>query len=323
MKNTNLEIKSTHNLLAFSAGIDSTALFFMLMESNIPFDIAIVDYNQRLQSKDEVIYATQLSHKFKKKCFISSFPNTLKFNEKLAREFRYDFFDEIIIQEKYESLITAHQLNDKLEWFLMQFTKGAGLSELIGMEDISYKNGYQLLKPLLSYTKKELKMYLDKSNIKYFFDESNLDEKYTRNYFRHNFSDKLLDKYTSGISNSFEYLKNDNVSLLENIEENRIKELVVFNFNGDLNIGLRIIDKELKRRNIILSKGTRDEIKVKKELVVSHKMAICILENKIFIAPVLNIKMDKKFKEKCRLNNIPKNIRPYIFKLYEEKLFTF
>ncbi|NLN13488.1 MAG: tRNA lysidine(34) synthetase TilS, partial [Arcobacter skirrowii] len=41
------EIKSSKNLLAFSAGVDSTALFFLLLNSNIPFDIAIVDYNIR------------------------------------------------------------------------------------------------------------------------------------------------------------------------------------------------------------------------------------------------------------------------------------
>jgi len=73
-----------------------------------------------------------------------------------------------MVEENYETLITAHQLNDKLEWFLMQFTKGAGLSELVGMEEISYKNSYKLLKPLLNHTKQELKMYLDNTNIKYF-----------------------------------------------------------------------------------------------------------------------------------------------------------
>ena len=68
MNDQKLGIKNTKNLLAFSGGIDSTALFFMMQERNIPFDIAIVDYNQRIQSKDEIIYATQLAHKYKKKC---------------------------------------------------------------------------------------------------------------------------------------------------------------------------------------------------------------------------------------------------------------
>lgn len=57
------EIKSSKNLLAFSAGIDSTALFFLLLNSNISFDIAIVDYNIREQSKEEVAHAKKLSKK--------------------------------------------------------------------------------------------------------------------------------------------------------------------------------------------------------------------------------------------------------------------
>ncbi|MEA1879510.1 MAG: ATP-binding protein, partial [Campylobacterota bacterium] len=50
-------LNNKKNLLAFSAGIDSSALFFLLLENNIKFDIAIVDYNIRDQSKKEVTHA--------------------------------------------------------------------------------------------------------------------------------------------------------------------------------------------------------------------------------------------------------------------------
>lgn len=323
MNSIQIDIKTKKNLLAFSGGIDSTALFFLMNDAKIPFDIAIVDYNQRAQSKDEVIYATQLAHKYEKKCFISTYPSSMKFTEKDARDYRYSFFDNILTENKYEALLTAHQLNDKLEWFLMQFTKGAGLTELIGMQEITYKDNYQIIKPLLSYSKKSLKEYLDESSLKYFIDESNYDEKYKRNYFRHNFSDKLLEQYEDGILNSLNYLQEDNISLLKHTDEKRIEELTLFKFNGDLNIGLRLIDKELKKRGIIISYATREEIKEKREVVISHQIAVSIGENKIYIAPAINLNMDKKFKEKCRLNHIPKNIRSYIFKLYENSLFTF
>jgi len=313
------EIVTTKNLLGFSAGIDSTALFFLMLESDVEFDIAIVDYNQRAQSKDEVIYATQLAHKYDKKCFISTYPAENKFAEKEARDFRHAFFDEIIKKENYETLLTAHQLNDKLEWFLMQFTKGSGLSELLGMEETSFKNGYKVQKPLLKYTKQKLQEYLDTNNIKYFYDETNGDEKYKRNYFRHNFSEKLLQEFESGISNSFEYLHNDISSLFSHTNIDKYENLTIYTFNGDDNIAIRIIDKDLKQRGIMISKATRDEIIMHKEVVVSHKIAISICENKIYIAPYLTKKMDKKFKEKCRIRKIPKNIRAYLSTV-EEKL---
>ena len=321
MNRFKIDIVTSHNLLAFSGGIDSSALFFILLENNIPFDIAIVDYNQRSQSKNEVIYATQLAHKYNKKCFVSTYPSDLKFTEKEARDYRYNFFKDIIHNNKYETLITAHQLNDKLEWFLMQLSKGAGLVELIGMEYESFKDNYKIVKPLLQYSKKSLQKYLDEKKEKYFIDDSNFDEKYKRNYFRHNFSDKLLEKYESGIQKSFQYLENDTKSLLGNVEIFTIKELYIYEYNGDINVAVRVIDKDLKRRGIIISSRTRDEIKNTKELVVSHKIAISICENKIYIAPAINISMDKKFKEKCRREKIPKNIRAYIFKLEQENLF--
>jgi tRNA(Ile)-lysidine synthase len=193
------DIKTKKNLLAFSGGVDSSALFFLLQDKKINFDIAIVDYNQRKQSINEIKYATTLAKRYNKKCFISTYPKDLPFSEKNARDFRYNFFKSIIYENSYEALITAHQLNDKLEWFLMQLTKGAGLVELIGLEKKSIKDGYIVYKPLLDFTKDELVEYLEKNSIKYFIDDSNFDQKYKRNYFRHNFSDKLLELYKDGI----------------------------------------------------------------------------------------------------------------------------
>ncbi len=310
-----LPITTSKNLLAFSGGIDSTALFFLMVEQNIPFDIAIVDYNQREQSKDEVIYATQLAHKYKKQCFISTFPKEQTFNEKSARDFRYKFFDTLMKEHGFESLLTAHQLNDKLEWFLMQFSRGAGLSELLGVTSCVDKNSYKILRPLLELSKEQLQTYLQKNNYKYFEDESNLDQNYTRNYFRHNFSDKFIKEFHEGVVKSFEYLHNDQQSLLYNIDKKVFKELHIYNFNGDLNIAINIIDKDLKQRGILLTKKSRDEILEKKELVISHKIAVAIVENTIYIAPYLQSVMDKEFKEKCRTANIPKHIRPYIYTL--------
>lgn len=175
-------------------------LFFILLENNIPFDIAIVNYNVREQSKDEVKYAKDLAKKYDKQIFVKNLElKELSNFEKKARDIRYNFFEEIIQKNSYEALITAHQLNDKLEWFLMQLSQGAGLIELIGLNKISQKNNYTIYRPLLDYTKKDLQAYLDNENIKYFIDESNFDEKYRRNYFRKNFSNSFLEKFQDGV----------------------------------------------------------------------------------------------------------------------------
>ena len=309
-------IKNQKNLLAFSAGVDSVALFFLLLEQNISFDIAIVDYNLRAQSKDEISYAKELAFKYNKSIFIKDIKleNNSNF-EKTARDIRYSFFEEIISKERYENIITAHQLNDKLEWFLMQLSKGAGLVELIGFNEFEQKNNYKIYKPLLNITKDELENFLQINNHKYFIDESNFDEKYKRNFFRHNFSNPFLENFSSGVKKSFEYLQNDLNSL--NIQNNPIKkieELEIFLNQKDDNLNIRTIDLSLKKRGILLSSAQRDEILKQKELTISHKINISILEDYIYISPVCNEIMDKNFKELCRIKNIPKNIRSYIFK---------
>ena len=308
-------IKNQKNLLAFSAGVDSCALFFLLLEQNISFDIAIVNYNVRIQAMQEVAYARELALKYNKQIFIRDIKleNSSNF-EKTARDIRYKFFEEIILEDSYEILITAHQLNDKLEWFLMQLSKGAGLVELIGFNEFEQKNNYKIYKPLLNITKDELENYLKMNNHKYFIDESNFDEKYKRNFFRHNFSNLFLQNFSSGVKKSFEYLQNDLNSLnIQNKPIKKIEELEIFLNQKDDNLNIRTIDLSLKKRGVLLSSAQRNEILKQKEITISHKINISILENYIWIAPNCSETIDKKSKEKYRTNKIPKNIRTYIF----------
>ena len=309
-------IRNQKNLLAFSAGVDSSALFFLLLEQSIPFDIAIVNYNLRVQSKDEVFYAKNLASKYKKNIFLkeTKIENISNF-EKNARDIRYKFFDEIILENSYENLITAHQLNDKLEWFMMQLSKGAGLVELIGFNEFEQKENHKIYKPLLNIAKKKLENYLKINNHKYFVDQSNFDEKYKRNYFRHTFSNKFLENFSSGVKKSFEYLQIDLDSLnIQNIPIKKIKELEIFLNQNDDNLNIRTIDLSLKKRGFLLTSAQRNEILKQKEITISHKINISIQQNHIWIAPICSEFIEKKYKELYRINKIPKNIRTYIFR---------
>ncbi|MGB5919049.1 tRNA lysidine(34) synthetase TilS [Arcobacter sp.] len=308
-------INTTKNLLAFSGGIDSSSLFFLLLEQNIPFDIAIVNYNIREQSKNEVTYAKELATKYNKKCFFKEvvLKSTSNF-EKEARDIRYTFFDKIIKEYNYDTLLTAHQLNDKLEWFMMQLSKGAGLVELIGLEEKTKKDNYTIYRPLLELSKEELEIFLQENNHKYFIDESNYDEKYKRNYFRKNFVNELIKEYKNGIKNSFKYLNNDIQSLNVNFEPIYEKEsLEIFENKKDDNLNIKIIDKSLKKRGILLSSAQRNEIIRQREITISDKINISISNEYIYICPKVINTMDKKFKEICRVLKIPNNIRAYLF----------
>jgi len=312
-KDTTSSLKNHKNLLAFSAGVDSSALFFLLLQENITFDIALVNYELRDKADKEEAHAIELAKKYNLKVYTTKAPSFLKNFEKNARDFRYNFFDNIINQHNYNNLLTAHQLNDQLEWFLMRLTKGAGTSELLGLEVISERKEYKMIRPLLHHSKDELLNYLTKNNYQYFIDESNVDEKYERNRFRKNFSNQLLNEYQEGIKRSFDYLRDDKKTLESGYKEVlHHKELYILSCENTTN-KIRIIDKYLKKLGYLLSASQRKELKSEKSIVFGGIWAVEITENKIYLAPYKKAVMSKTFKETCRTLKIPAKIRAYIY----------
>jgi len=310
-------LETEKNLLAFSAGVDSSALFFLLLDNHISFDIALVNYGLRKQSLEEEAYALSLAKKYNLQVYISKAPVFENNFEKNARDFRYNFFDKLMEENNYTNLITAHQLNDQLEWFLMRLTKGAGTNELLGLENISKRKNYTLLRPVLHYAKDELMGYLDEHGHQYFIDESNSDEKYERNYFRNSFSDKLIAKYKNGIQKSFDYLREDKEILMRGYREIFYhKELYILEIDNPL-VVVRAVDKYLKKLGYLLSSAQRAELKKENSIVFGGLWVVERVDNRIYIAPYIKKVMPKRYKEACRLNRVPSKIRGYC---YQENL---
>ncbi len=312
-------LKCKKNLLAFSGGVDSTALFFLLLKQNIKFDIAIVNYNEREQSVKEVEYAKELASKHNLKCHILIAPKINKNFEAVAREIRYDFFEKLISSHNYDNLLTAHHLGDRFEWMLMQFCKGAGCAEIAGMLKVQKRDFYTLVRPLLHLDKQELYNYLTEEKIKYFEDETNLNEDIKRNSFRHNYSAPLLDKYLSGIKKSFDYIDEDRESLIPEVKIETLDHLTFFKSIENPRADIFIIDKILKSKLYMLSASEREQLKETKSLVVGRKFLVSSTEEFIFITPYsdTNLKMSHKFKEECRVLKITPKLRPF---LYDNKI---
>lgn len=305
-------LRNTRNLLAFSGGGDSTALFFLLQEQEIAFDIAIVNYQTREQSDAEVAYAKEVATRFDKKVYTFTCKLEDENFEHAARLARYTFFERIIEEHGYNTLLSAHHLNDKLEWFLMQMSKGAGLVEMLGMAEVEQRERYALIRPLLHVSKPSLQAYLKHRSIHFFEDESNVNEHHPRNYMRHKYATPLIEAFEAGILKSFTYLEEDAQKLLPH-EPHRIKELYMLPCDKDDVRNIRSIDKVLKRLGLLISKAQRDEILRCRDCVVGGKIVICFEEDTIFIAPFVRCVMDKAFKERCRLAHVPSKIRPYLF----------
>ncbi len=306
------QLQGAKNLLAFSGGVDSSALFFLLLDHNITFDLAIVDYGKRAQSKAEVAYAHTLADRYQKAIYHKAVDLDDRNFEQSAREARYTFFEEIIRHEGYHNLITAHQLNDRLEWFLMQLSKGAGLVELLGFDGVEERKGYRIVRPLLDTGKSELSAYLHTNKIDYFIDESNRDPRFTRNRFRLECSDSLIKAHKEGIKRSLNYLQKDKQSLLPPIEITQYHDLLILPRHDQ---EMRRIDKIFKERGYLLSSAQKREIEKVEEIVIADRFVVSKNRSYLFVSPKSTVTMPKHFKEQCRVLNIPKKIRPYLYEV--------
>jgi len=325
--NLNLFQNNKKYLLACSGGIDSIALFHLLNENSIEFDVATINYNFREESIKEVKLVSELCKSSNKNFYLYENKQNISSNlENVARDIRYDFFDKIMSENNYNALITAHNLNDKVEWFLMQFTKGAGISELTGISEVSYRNEYKLLKPLLYTERTDIEKYLSDNNYKAFHDKSNFDLSYNpedknptgikRNYFRHNFASKLTKDFKEGIKNSFLILEKEKEEFFKYSINEVSEQVIIISLENNNNINIiNSIDYVLKRNfKHLLNKEQRKEILKQKETgIVINNIAIGFVDNKIIITPYLaNIKLNKKEKEFFRFNKVPSKNRGFL-----------
>jgi len=307
-------LQEGRNLLAFSGGVDSTALFFLLQREKIPFDIAIVNYQVRDQAAEEVVYAQTLAKRYDKECYLLEVTLEKSNFEAQARKVRYHFFDTLIQEHHYTHLITAHQLDDRLEWLLMQLSKGSGLHELLGMQAIEKRPHYLMVRPLIETTKATLLSYLQREEITYFLDHSNQDTHYKRNYFRHHIAAPLLENYAHGIKNSFNFLQEDLEELRgEQPLLQQANQLYYFKQAHSRRSSLILIDKILKANGFLMRQGDKEALKSSNEHVVGHRFVVAFSDLYVFIAPYQEHNMPKAFKEQCRLLKIPQKIRPYLY----------
>jgi len=182
-------LKEKKLLLAVSGGIDSMVLVHLFQE--LGHDIAIAHCNFNLrgeESNGDEQFIRDYANKNNIKIFVTNF-DTKRFAEdaKLsiqiaARQLRYSWFTELLQENDLDHLLTAHHLDDSVETFLINFTRGTGLEGLTGIPQINDTT----VRPLLPFTRAEIEAYVQENNIQWREDSSNASNKYLRNKLRHN-----------------------------------------------------------------------------------------------------------------------------------------
>ena len=199
------QLKDKKLLLAVSGGVDSIVLLDLFYK--LRFDICVVHCNFQLRGKesdgDEMLVRETCQDSYIP-YFIESF-DTLEFAKEnklsiqlAARKLRYDWFQEII-SLGFDYVLTAHHLDDNVETFLINFTRGTGLEGLTGFPA---QNG-NIIRPLLPFSREEIENYALENKIQWREDSSNASDKYFRNKLRHNIVPTLKELNT-GFLDSFQ-----------------------------------------------------------------------------------------------------------------------
>ncbi len=103
--------------------------------------------------------------------------------EAVARDARYAVFEELLGQGGL--LLLAHHEDDQAETFLLQALRGAGVRGLASMPGQAVFSGGTLARPLLGFSREELKAWAEAEHLSWVEDPSNADTGFDRNYLRH------------------------------------------------------------------------------------------------------------------------------------------
>lgn len=103
--------------------------------------------------------------------------------QQTAREYRYNWFREILDKDEKAVILLAHHRDDQIETFFLQAFRGAGI---LGLSAMPFKKD-NYLRPLLNISREEILDYAQKEKIDWREDSSNASLKYNRNKLRHEF----------------------------------------------------------------------------------------------------------------------------------------
>ena len=231
ISNTFPALKGKRILIACSGGLDSVVLSRLFKELNYDISLAHCNFSLRGKESDEdenfvILLADKLSIPiFNKKFNTKAYKIKHKLSIQVAaRQLRYQWFAEVCAEHSFDYLATAHHLDDDLETFLINLSRGTGLKGLIGIPLINDK----IIRPFLNFPRADILQYAKENNCPWREDSSNQTSDYLRNKLRIEVIPRLKEvdhNLLNGFHQTQKYL-NDSMALV-NDYMTLIKNLVV------------------------------------------------------------------------------------------------
>lgn len=172
--------------VGFSGGLDSTVLLHFLLSKNLPVTISAIHINHQIspsadawQKHCEAFCQLRGIRCVSEKVRVE---NKGKGIEDAARAARYEVFAKYL--SAGDALFMAHHADDQAETLLLRLLRGTGVKGLSGIATTRSFGKAVIYRPLLSFTRSDLLDYAKQHELEWIEDESNLSEKYDRNYLR-------------------------------------------------------------------------------------------------------------------------------------------
>ncbi len=192
--------------LAVSGGLDSMVLLHLMQQ--IDYKFAVLHCNFKLRDKEsdgDEKFIYDYCTKREIFCVVGNFQTDFyakkaKLSTQVAaRNLRYEWFDEQLVAKKYDYVLTAHHLDDSLETFIINLSRGTGLDGLTGIPT----QNKSIIRPLLPFSRQEIENYATENKINWREDSSNESDKYLRNKIRHHVVPALKDLNENFLSNFY------------------------------------------------------------------------------------------------------------------------
>ena len=167
-------------VIALSGGLDSMFLFHLLStykkELGIEIFLVHVNHKQRPESDNEEHELRKLAEQVGFPIYVANFSGV--FTESRARQFRYEFFRDVMRETSSSALVTAHHADDQVETVFMRMIRGVRLQHLSAIKERQTFDKGELIRPLLSFYKRDF------PEVEHFEDRTNKENHYFRNRVR-------------------------------------------------------------------------------------------------------------------------------------------
>jgi tRNA(Ile)-lysidine synthase len=244
-------------VVAFSGGVDSSALLSLLVECRSFFDfdlhVAHFDHGWRKESKEQALFLRKqveaLGLPFHSERS-SAYASCNK--EDKAREERFDFFKRVYGKVGGDAVFLAHQREDQAETVLKRVLEGAGLTSLQGMEPVSCFQGMLLARPLLGTPRKELVNWNKHKGALFIEDYTNYDLQFLRPRIREKLFPYLEKWFGKGVQKNLCSI-GEEFALLKRLLRKRIDPFLAKRIEGPLGLffPLAEVEEEIERREIV------------------------------------------------------------------------